>query len=189
MKKNKISQNTALILIDVQKGFDEKEFWGKRNNPSAENNMAKLLTMWRQTNRPIFHIKHNSRNLHVPLHPKHKGNEIKEIVKPLAHETLITKQVNSALIGTDLEKRLREQHIDTVVIVGLTTDHCVSTTTRMASNLGFTAYVVSDATATFDRKGFNKKYYSAQEMHEMALVSIENEFATVVDTKSLLSSL
>lgn len=189
MKKYNIPQNAALILIDVQKGFDEKEFWGKRNNPKAEQNMATILASWRQTNRPIFHIQHNSRNLHVPLHPSHKGNEIKDIVKPLSNETLITKEVNSAFIGTDLEKRLREQKIDTVVIVGLTTDHCVSTTTRMAGNLGFTAYVVSDATATFNRHGFNGKHYSAQKMHEMALVSIQEEFATIINTNSLLASL
>src|SRR5258707_547981 len=112
-----IPKNTALILIDVQKGFDDEAFWGKRNNLNAEKNMAKLLKAWRQTKRPLFHIKHNSRNRQVPLHPDHIGNDIKDLVKPLKNETLITKTVNSALIGTDLEKRLREQKIDTVVII------------------------------------------------------------------------
>lgn len=181
--------NTALILIDVQKGFDEKDFWGKRNNPNAEENMAKILNVWRKTNRPIFHIKHNSRNLNVPLHPNHKGNKIKDIVKPLSNEILITKTVNSALIGTDLEERLRKEKIKTVIIVGLTTDHCVSTTVRMARNLGFNVYVVDDATATFERIGPNGKHYSAKQMHDLALASLHNEFAKIVDTKFLLNSL
>ncbi|MGI0058846.1 MAG: cysteine hydrolase family protein [Nitrosotalea sp.] len=185
----KLSLNTALILIDVQKGFDEASFWGKRNNLSAEENMAKLLATWRRTKRPILYIKHNSRNPKVPLHPKHKGNEIKDIVKPENDEPIIIKSVNSAFIGTDLEKRLREQGIDTIVIVGLTTDHCVSTTTRMAGNLGFTTYLVSDATATFDRKGPTGKYYTADEMHDLALASLHNEFATVVTTEKLLNHL
>lgn len=185
MKQNSLSRNTALILIDVQKGFDDPK-WGKRNNPRAEENMSKLLKKWRRTKRPIFHIKNDSIESNSPLRPELLGNEIKDLVKPLKDEPLIIKCVNSALIGTDLEKRLRQKRIKTLVIVGLTTDHCVSTTARMAGNLGFKVYVISDATATFDRKGFNKRYYSAEEMHEMALVSLQNEFATIINTKSLI---
>lgn len=184
----KFSLNSALILIDIQKGFDDPK-WGKRNNPKAELNMAKLLHAWRKTKRPLFHIRNDSTEPNSPLRPDKPGNAIKDIVAPLHDEPLIIKTVNSALIGTDLEKKLRKQNIDTVVIVGLTTDHCVSTTARMAGNLGFTVFVVSDATATFDRKGFNGKYYSAKKMHESALVSLQNEFATIIDTKTLLLQL
>lgn len=122
------------------------------------------------------------------MHPSKKGNEIKDLVKPKKNETLIIKHVNSAFIGTDLEEQLRKNRIETVVIVGLTTDHCVSTTARMAGNLGFSTYVVSDATATFDRKGPTGEYYSAQEMHDIALASLHNEFATILSTKDLLTS-
>lgn len=180
-----VPDNTALILIDVQKGFDEPQ-WGKRNNPKAEENMAKLLNTWRKAKQPIFHIKNDSWEPNSPLRSEKPGNAIKDIVKPLEGEPLIIKTVNSAFIGTDLEKRLRKKGIESVVIVGLTTDHCVSTTARMAGNLGFKTYVVLDATATFERKGFNGKYYSAKKMHEMALVSLQNEFATIINTKSLL---
>jgi nicotinamidase-related amidase len=182
----KLPSNTALILIDVQKGFDEESFWGKRNNLYAEENMRELLNIWRKTKYPIFHIQHNSRNIKVPLHPSHNGNKIKNLVKPYGNEPIITKVVNSAFIGTDLEKRLKKQGIGTVVIVGLTTDHCVSTTARMAGNLGFTTYVISDATATFERKGPTGKYYTADEMHDLALASLHNEFATVTTTKEIL---
>ncbi len=185
IKQDKLEQNTALIIIDVQKGFDEPKF-GIRNNPFAEENIAKLLKAWRKAKRPVFHIKHDSTEPNSPLRPYLSGNEIKDIVKPKMNEPLIVKNVNSAFIGTDLEKRLRENEIKTLVIVGLTTDHCVSTTVRMASNLGFKVYVVSDATATFDRKGFTGKHYSAEEMHELAMVSLQNEFATIVDTQFLI---
>lgn len=178
-------QDTALLIIDVQKGFDDPK-WGKRNNLSAEENIAKLLHAWRRRKRPIFHIKNDSTEANSPLRPNLPGNAIKENVKPIKDEPLLIKKVNSAFIGTDLEKRLRKLGIKELVIVGLTTDHCVSTTARMAGNLGFTTYVVSDATATFERKGLNGKYYSAEEMHETALVSLQNEFATIVDTESLL---
>ena len=186
--KSKLPQNAALILIDIQKGFDDPK-WGKRNNPKAEKNMVKLLHAWRRTKRPLFHIRNDSTEALSPLRPEKPGNAIKDIVAPLPGEPLIIKTVNSALIGTDLENRLRIQKITSVVLVGLTTDHCVSTTARMAGNLGFKTYVVSDATATFDRKDSRGKYYSAKTMHEVALVSLENEFATIVDTKTLLTTL
>jgi nicotinamidase-related amidase len=97
--------------------------------------------------------------------------------------------VNSAFIGTDLEQRLREHKIDSVVITGITTNHCVSTTARMAGNLGFNTYVVSDATATFDIKGPDGRHYTADEMHAMGLAEINDEFATVLDTETLLKNL
>lgn len=183
-----IAKDAVLILIDVQKGFDD-QIWGNRNNPHAEENMSKLLHAWRKTNRPIIHIQHVSTEPESPLRPNQKGCEIKDIVKPLEGEPVIQKNVNSAFIGTDLEAILKKSHYHTLVIVGLTTNHCVSTTTRMAGNLGFNTYVVSDGTATFDRVGHDGKTYKAEDIHTLSLVNLHEEFATIMDTESLLQKL
>jgi len=180
----KLSMNTGLLLIDVQNYFDNPEL-GSRNNPHAEENMAALLQTWRETQRPVIHIRHVSN----PSLAHHPGRDIKEIVAPLPHEPVMTKNVNSAFIGTNLEQHLKEANIDTLVIVGLTTDHCVSTTTRMAKNLGFSPFIVSDATATFERMSFDGKLYAAEDIHQMALVSLHEEFAIVKDTKGILEML
>ncbi|MFD2445287.1 cysteine hydrolase family protein [Bacillus sp. CGMCC 1.16607] len=179
-----MSTNTALLLIDVQNYFDNPEN-GKRNNPNAEENMAILLNRWRETNRPVIHIQHISN----PSLPHHPGRDIKDMVAPLHGEPVMIKNVNSAFIGTNLESYLKEASIETLVIVGLTTDHCVSTTTRMAKNLGFTPFIVSDATATFERMSFDGKLYSAEEIHNLALVSLHEEFATVIETMDVLDLL
>lgn len=179
------SQNTVLLIIDVQKGFDEP-IWGARNNPQAEDNIARLLGAWRKNGRPVFHIQHMSLSPTSPLYPSHPGNAIKDVLLPLAGEPLIQKNVNSAFIGTDLEQRLREIGCKSLVIVGLTTPHCVSTTTRMAGNLGFETYLVSDATAAFELTGHDGRKYSAQEIHDVTLATLSGEFATVVETDSLL---
>ncbi|MBI1730503.1 cysteine hydrolase [Candidatus Acetothermia bacterium] len=181
-------KDAALILIDVQKGFDDPK-WGARNNLDAEKRMAQLLEAWRGAGRPVFHVQHLSRMAGSPLRPGQKGCEIKEIVMPLDREPVIQKHVNSAFIGTALEYRLLESGIEAVVLAGLTSDHCISTTARMSANLGFETFVVSDATATFDRTGPNGKHYAADQIHELALVSLHGEFATILDTGRLLESL
>lgn len=185
-----ISANAALIIVDVQTGFKEQDYFGgNRNNPDAEAHIAALLDAWRSTGRPVFHVKHNSVSLNSPLRPGQAGNDIKPEVAPLPGEPLIEKNVNSAFIGTDLEQRLREAGISQVVIVGLTTNHCVSTTTRMAGNLGFDTVLVADATATFDRIGVDGTRYDAQLMHDTTLASLNGEFATVLNTSDVLAQL
>ena len=171
----------ALVLIDIQKGFSDIPYWGGgRNNPDAETKASELLKLWRKEGLPIYHIKHCSTTPASPLRPTHPGNEFLDIVKPMPGEPVVEKNVNSAFIGTDLKDQLDRAHIKKLVIVGLTTDHCISTTTRMAGNLGYETYLVADATATFNKKGFDGKIYPAEVIHETALASLNEEFATVV---------
>ena len=180
------SDRPALILIDIQKGFDNIEYWGgQRNNLNAENNAGELLELWRINQLPIFHIQHCSSTPTSLLNEANEGNEFKDIVKPVGKEPVIKKNVNSAFIGTDLKERLDNENITKVVIVGLTTDHCVSTTTRMAANFGFDTFLVSDATATFNKKGLDGQNFSADLIHETALASLNGEFASVVTTDFL----
>jgi nicotinamidase-related amidase len=160
-----------------------------RNNPGAETNMATLLQAWRQTRRPVVHIQHGSQNPHSPLHVDAPGYPLKALVQPQGEEPIVQKHVNSAFIGTDLEERLRKERITTLVITGLTTNHCVETTTRMAGNLGFDAYLVSDATATFDRPGPDGVLHTAEEIQAMTLVNLHQEFATIVTTDEVLRNL
>jgi len=175
----------ALILIDVQKGFDSS-YWGVRNNLQAEENMRRILYAWRRTGRPVVHVRHMSVEQDSPLRPNQSGNEFKPDTAPIAGERIEEKNVNSAFIGTKLEAYLRGHSIETVVIVGLTTDHCVSTSTRMAGNLGFDTYVIGDATATFNRTGYDGRQFTADEVHQYALASLHQEFATVLSTDDLI---
>ena len=180
----------ALILIDIQQGFDNIPYWGgERNNPGAEANVRKLLNHWRTNNLPIFHIQHCSINPNSPLAEGNPGNAHKEIVKPLPGEPVIKKSVNSSFIGTDLQQQLDAAGIDTLVIVGLTTEHCVSTTTRMAGNLGYNTFVVADATAAFAKTGINGEHYDAETIHLTALAQINEEFATVLNTNEVINAL
>jgi nicotinamidase-related amidase len=183
-----LNDKTALIIIDVQDGLDDPRL-GKRNNPEAERNMARLLAEWRRRGRPVFHVQHMSINPNSTLRPDQPGNAIKRIVAPQGDEPVLQKSSSSAFIGTDLEKRLREADIQTVVMVGLTTEHCVSTSARMAGDLGFKTLVVADATACHEHQGYDGVHYPAETVHANALVSLQDEFATILKTDQVLDSI
>jgi len=178
-------EKSALLLIDVQKGFDDP-VWGKRNNPDAESRIVALLNHWRKQGLPVVHVKHCSVSPNSPLHPDRPGNAFKDSVVPIESEAEFTKEVNSAFIGTGLQDYLHDQGLQKVVIVGLTTDHCVSTSTRMASNLGFEVILVSDATATFDRQDITGEHISAEDMHRINLASLNGEFCQVMTTGEVM---
>lgn len=182
-----IDQNTALLVVDVQKGLDDWDFYGgNRNNPQAEGNIVEILSKWRNERRPVFHVRHSSTNPDSPLHASRPGFQFKDGVVPLETEALFTKNVNSAFIGTNLEHTLGKKGINALVIVGLTTNHCVSTSVRMAANLGFRVILISDATACFNGIGMDGTSYSAELMHQVTLASLKDEFAQIMTTAALL---
>jgi nicotinamidase-related amidase len=179
----------ALLVIDIQKGMDNLEFYGgERNNPGAEQNAGLILEYWRKNKWPLFHVQHCSITPGSPLTEGLLGNDFKDEVKPLPGEPVIKKNYNSAFVRTDLQERLDAQGIRTVVIVGLTTEHCVSTTTRMASNFGYDTVLVSDATAAFRSRGLNGEAIPAQLVYEVSLATLNREFAEVLPTRDILES-
>jgi len=181
------AQNAALLVVDMQRGFDDR-IWGRRNNPGMESRVAQLLSAWRASERLVLHAKHLSTDPVSPLRPGQDGNDFKPEAVPLIGEAVIEKRVHSCFIGTDLEGHLRRHRCQTLVVAGLTTNHCVSTTVRMAANLHFDTWLVGDATAAFDRVGPDGVIYPAEQIQAIALADLHREFATIVDTQTVLAS-
>lgn len=141
----------ALIVIDMQRGFDDLDFWGPTTNPDCEANVASLIEAWRAADEPIVVVRHDSRSEGSPLHPSNPGNALVEAVADAPAAVLVTKHVNSAFYGDpDLHAWLRERGIGELVVCGIQTNMCVETTARMGGNLGYDVTVVLDATRTFD---------------------------------------
>ena len=185
-----IKKNPALLLVDIQKAFLEKDYPGLiRNNEHAEFICGKILKKWRTLDLPIIHVRHSSTNPESKLHKSRPGFEFNDYVTPLETEIVLTKEVNSAFIGTNLENILIKSHIDTLVIVGMTTNHCISTTVRMSGNLGFDTYLISDSTACYNTKGMDGEIIDCNTIYNSALASLQEEFATVIDSKELFDIL
>ncbi|MCX5374945.1 cysteine hydrolase family protein [Streptomyces sp. NBC_00091] len=186
-----IAANSALLVIDVQKGFDDPSFWGPRNNPAAEENIAALMDLWQETGRPVVLVRHASRPGSV-LAPDQPGHAFKDLVEErLGQEALlITKTVNSAFYGTpDLAAWLTARGIGQLVVAGIQTNMCVETTARMAGNLGYEVLVPLDATHTFDLAGPDGLSLTADELAAATAVNLQGGgFARVVSTAQLLSA-
>jgi len=179
-----------LLCIDLQIGFlDEAAWGGGRNNTSAEEICGKVLDTWRALGLPVIHVCHSSNDPSSPLHKENPGFPFNPLAAPIMGEPVVTKSVNSAFIGTNLKELLDAKGTTTLVIIGLTTDHCVSTTTRMAGNYGYETILISDATATFDRVGLDGTRLAAEWVHQYALASLHNEFATVMTANQLFDIL
>ena len=175
----------TLILIDVQRAFDDPA-WGPRNNADAEARVEAVLGGWRELGAPVIHVRHASTDPDGLFVPGGRAFEFKPEAMPTADEPVLTKHVNSAFIGTDLEARLRNHGVEAVALAGLTTDHCCSTTARMAGNLGFETWVLADAMATFDRVAPDGETIPADLMHRTALASLDGEFAEVMGSDEAL---
>src|ERR1700678_11594 len=107
-----LADDLALVVVDVQRAFDEWEAAGRRrNNPEAVGCIAQLLAAFRQARAPIFHIRHEGTRPGSFFRPDRTGYQVKDEAREADGEPVIVKRVNSAFIGTDLESRLRAAEV------------------------------------------------------------------------------
>ena len=178
----------ALVLVDVQKGFDDVAYWGPRNNPACEDNITTLLRTWREHARPVVFVRHDSSDPRSPLRPGQPGHDFQAALTG-SPDLLVSKNVNSRFHGTpNLDAWLHEQDLDGFVIAGITTNHCCETTARVGGNLGHTVLFALDATHTFDRTAPDATVLTADELTRATATNLHGEFATVVTTHQLTAT-
>lgn len=183
----------ALIVIDVQAGFDDP-VWGPTANLEAERNISRLLDAWQHQRRgPIIVVRHDSIAPASPLRPANPGNALKPEVARADAALLVVKQVNSAFYGTpDLQQWLDEHAIHRLVLCGIQTNMCVETTARMAGNLGYDVTVALDATRTFDLAaeipGVGEARLAADQLVQTSAVNLAaGGFAHIASTEQILA--
>jgi nicotinamidase-related amidase len=189
----RFTEDTALLLIDTQKGVHTLNHWGgptgRMNNPACQDNLVALLRAFRDAGRTVAFTRHDSSEPDSPLKfslptgAQLDGLEIRD------GEIVVEKDVNSGFIGTSLEIDLRRAGIRRLVIAGYFTNFCVETTTRMAGNMGFDVYLAHDACATCNRIGLDGTDYDPDLVHDMAIASMNGEFCTAIRSEDAIALL
>jgi nicotinamidase-related amidase len=181
-----MSDRVALVVVDVQRGFDDP-VWGPRNNPACEENIAALIEAWRARGQPIVYVRHDSSEQGSPFTPGQRGNDFQEILTG-EPDLLVRKSVNSAFHGEpDLAAWLRAEGIGSIVVCGIQTNMCCETTARVAANLDFDMTFALDATYTFDLPARDGGTISADELSRVTATNLDPEFGRVVDTRELVA--
>lgn len=186
-----MASNLALLVIDVQKAIDQP-FWarfGPRNNPQAEQNIARLLDAWRRAGMPVFHVRHDSKEPQSTYRPGQEGHPFKPEALPLPGEPVVGKQTGNAFVNTGLEATLREAGITRLAVAGVIINNSVESTVRMAGDLGFETYLAEDACFTFASHDWQGRLRPAAEVHAMSLANLHGEYCTVLKTEEVLALL
>ena len=181
-------QTCVLLAIDLQDAMRDPR-WGRRNNPRAEENAARLQDAFRKTNRRVIHVKHVSKDPDSAFRPGQPGAEFQELTAPRDGETVIEKRNPSAFAGTGLDEVLRWGGHCEIVVTGVITNNSVEATVRAAAALGFTVYVVSDAAYTVDRRALDGTVHAAEDVHMHALSNMSGEYAAVVTADEVIAGL
>lgn len=180
--------NDVLILIDQQKAMEEPR-WGPRNNPDAEQNIARLLAAWRARGWPIVHVKHDSTRADSPFRPGQHGNDFKPLTAPRPGETVVAKKVHSAFIGTDLAAWLEALGKPRLVICGVLLANSVEATVRVAANLGFEVRLPGDACWSCDKRDLTGRLWPAEDVHQLTLALLNGEYAAVTNVDEILRAI
>lgn len=179
-------ERAVLLPIDMQQAFDGPP-WPRRWNAKVDENGLALLRKWREAGRPIIHVRHDSVMEGSSLAPGNDGNRFRPGFEPEAGEPLVTKSVNSAFIGTDLDLKLRRLGARHIIAFGISTDMCVSTTVRTGANMGWDMVLVQDACDCFDLPDSKGGTIPAEAVQAAHVATLGFEFCQVLSTSELVS--
>lgn len=191
---------SALLVVDMQNAFLSPEGSMVRRGfdttplQSAVEPCARLLSIARAAQVPVVHTRYvyrpDYKDVGVRVRELFPGVietkglaagtwdvEIDERVAAAPGEIVIDKNRPSAFIGTPLETILRSMRIESLVICGVTTNICVESSARDASQFDYRTFVVSDATAEME-----------QSRYESALKTLAFLFARVMTVSDVEAS-
>jgi nicotinamidase-related amidase len=170
-------REACLVLIDLQYEY----LAGPIALPDARRaigNTARLLARARAAGASIFHIAHKGRPGGLFDRSAERGAIVAELA-PRAGEPVIEKGLPNAFAGTDLQAQLAATERKNVILAGLMTHMCVSSTARAGLDLGYRITVDANSCATRDLPDGRGGSISAATIHEVALAELSDRFAII----------
>jgi nicotinamidase-related amidase len=134
--------NTALLVIDVQKGVVA----GAHQRDEVIGNISTLVDKARAQDVPVIWVQHSDDNLK-------EGSDEWQYVDELQRaesEPLVHKHYGDSFEDTDLESELAARGVGRLVVSGAQTDACIRSTLHGAFTRGYDTVLVGDAHTTED---------------------------------------
>jgi nicotinamidase-related amidase len=175
----------ALLLIDIQ-----NDYFPSGRNPlyhaeQAAERAKHILTVFRERDLPIFHIRHISLQATATFFlPDTDGSLIYKSVLPNSNENVIIKHTPDSFFQTDLQDSLVTDNIDELFICGMMSHMCIDTSVRSAKRLGYSVTLLSDACTTKDLI-WEGNTIPAQTVHQSFIAALDGTFAKVIKTSEL----
>ncbi|HEX6338529.1 MAG TPA: isochorismatase family protein [Jiangellaceae bacterium] len=139
----------ALVVVDVQKSFQQRPNWAAVSNPAIVKQVNRLVSAAREAGDLVVWVLHSEPGTGTVFDPALGHVRLMDRLVPLDGEQIVTKTSINAFTTTNLQQILTSRGIRELVICGIQTEQCCETTTRVASDLGYDVTFVTDATATF----------------------------------------
>jgi nicotinamidase-related amidase len=176
----------ALLLIDIQRDYFPGGAYPLVEPEAAAAAARHLLDGFRARQEPVIHLRHVWDAPEATfMRPDTEGVDIHPLVAPAPGEPVIEKTAPNGFVGTRLERLLRADDIDELVVVGMMSSMCVDATVRAAVDAGLTVTVVHDACAAPDLD-FDGRTVPGAMVHAAFMASLADGYATVIDAASVL---
>jgi nicotinamidase-related amidase len=187
------TRKTALLVIDAQESFRSRPYWQPEELPAFLANTQRLIDGCSAHGVPVLQVFHQEpgEDVRDPFHPA--SGLVRAMPElQLNADAVFYKEVHSAMYGktsggVTLEKWLRDQGVEEILVTGIRTEQCCETTTRHASDIGFKVRFATDATLTFPMRSRAGRLFSAAEIRERTELVLDGRFAQIVSTAEALA--
>lgn len=181
-QKPRLSES-AVIVVDAQQEYVDG------NLPlfgvgEALDEIKQLLERARKLDIPIFHVVHHAPEGAPVFDPKGRFVEIAEPASPRGDEPVISKNLPSSFVGTNLKELIEQTKRRNLIVTGFMTHMCIDATTRSAMDLGFAPTVIASACATRDLCSSTGSLISAKTLHESSLAALSDLIAGIVNRQA-----
>jgi nicotinamidase-related amidase len=177
----------ALIVIDVQESFRQRESWRRVSTPDVAARVGELVSLARKADDLVVWVLHAEPGTDGVFDPARGFVRLMDGLEPTPGEPVLVKTSRNAFTTTNLQQTLTEKGIRELVICGIQTEQCCETTARVAADLGFDVTFVTEATATFPiphRSGVGE--LGVAEIIERTEYALSGRFATIATIAELV---
>ncbi|WP_028925440.1 cysteine hydrolase family protein [Pseudonocardia acaciae] len=180
---------TALLVIDVQESFRQREDWARISAPDIADRVARLVEHARDHGDQVVWILHSEPGTGTEFDPELGHVRLLPGLAPSGGEPVLYKTSHNAFTTTDLGEQLTARGITDVLVTGIRTEQCCETTARLASDLGYRVRFVLDATATQPLERFDGAgELSAEDVQRHTASALQDRFAEVVSVDQVLGA-